>query len=81
MTARNVLVTGGAGFIGSHIVDHFIESGDKVEIVDDLSTGDKENIPEGVVLHEMKIESPEMVAVLQNFTPDILSKKYGRTTS
>ena len=41
---KNVLVTGGAGFIGSHVVDLLIDNGYKVTIFDNLSTGKKENI-------------------------------------
>jgi len=41
---RNVLVTGGASFIGSHLVDALVERGAKVRIVDDLSSGKPENI-------------------------------------
>jgi UDP-N-acetylglucosamine/UDP-N-acetyl-alpha-D-glucosaminouronate 4-epimerase len=41
---RNVLVTGGAGFIGSHIVDALVARGDRVRVIDNLSTGRKENL-------------------------------------
>ena len=41
---KHVLVTGGAGFIGSHIVDAYIERGYRVTVVDDLSTGDRRNV-------------------------------------
>ncbi|MBP1678914.1 MAG: UDP-glucose 4-epimerase, partial [Bacteroidetes bacterium] len=40
----NILVTGGAGFIGSHIVDAYIAAGHHVEIVDNLVTGREQNI-------------------------------------
>jgi len=40
----NVLITGGAGFIGSHLVEELIKRGDKVYVVDDLSTGRIENL-------------------------------------
>ena len=41
---RHVLVTGGAGFIGSHLVDAYLERGWRVSVVDDLSTGDRSNL-------------------------------------
>ena len=39
-----ILVTGGAGFIGSHIVDMLVDRGDEVVVIDNLSTGVKENV-------------------------------------
>ena len=48
----NALVTGGAGFIGSHIAERLIKDGHKVVIVDDLSAGKKHNIPKGAVFIE-----------------------------
>jgi UDP-glucose 4-epimerase len=49
------LVTGGAGFIGSHLVDALLARGDTVAVVDDLSTGRRERVPEGVPLHVVDI--------------------------
>lgn len=43
-TGASILVTGGAGFIGSHLVDHLLARGDRVVVVDDLSTGRRENL-------------------------------------
>jgi UDP-glucose 4-epimerase len=40
-----VIVTGGAGFIGSHVCERFIDAGDEVVVLDDLSTGDRRNVP------------------------------------
>ena len=55
MSPRHVLVTGGAGFVGSHIVDGLVARGDTVVVVDDLSTGDRANVPEGVDLRVVDI--------------------------
>ncbi|MBA2319858.1 MAG: NAD-dependent epimerase/dehydratase family protein [Deltaproteobacteria bacterium] len=51
-----VLVTGGAGFIGSHLVDRLIARGDEVIVLDDLSLGDRTRLPEGVRLLEGKVQ-------------------------
>ena len=45
----NVLVTGGAGFVGSHVVEACLEAGDSVWVVDNLASGVAENIPLGAV--------------------------------
>ena len=58
MTHR-LLVAGGAGFIGSHIVDAALAAGWAVEVVDDLSTGKRENLPAGVKLHRLDVRGPE----------------------
>jgi UDP-glucose 4-epimerase len=64
-----VLVTGGAGFIGSHVADLFLEKEWEVTIVDDFSSGKKENVPAGAKLHEISVNSPELVRLVteQNF--------------
>jgi UDP-glucose 4-epimerase len=59
-----VLVTGGAGFIGSHIVDHHVAAGDDVVVVDDLSTGSRANIAHhgrAVSLFEGRVEDPAVL--------------------
>lgn len=58
--SRKVLVTGGAGFIGSHVSDAFLERGDRVWIVDDLSSGRRSNVPEAAELHELDIGDPRV---------------------
>ena len=47
---RRFLVTGGAGFIGSHVVDTLIERGDAVIVLDNLDTGTIENIPDALAI-------------------------------
>ena len=66
------LVTGGAGFIGSHVADHFIGQGYEVEIVDDLSTGNRANVPEKAVLHEMSVASPAIRDVVTGGNFDVI---------
>jgi UDP-glucose 4-epimerase len=55
MSPRRVLVTGGAGFVGSHLVDALAGRGDEVLVVDDLSTGDRANVRAGVDLRVVDI--------------------------
>jgi UDP-glucose 4-epimerase len=57
-----VLVTGGAGFIGSHIVDALLAAGHDVAVLDDLSSGARDNLPAGVPLHFADIVDPAAVA-------------------
>jgi len=51
------VVTGGAGFIGSHVVDALLARWDEVHVLDDFSGGKRENVPEGVHVHEADIRS------------------------
>jgi UDP-glucose 4-epimerase len=53
-----VLVTGGAGFIGSHVVEALLARGDEVHVVDDLSNGKRENVPAAATLHVHDIREP-----------------------
>jgi UDP-glucose 4-epimerase len=60
-----VLVTGGAGFIGSNIVDRLIEEGHKVIVVDNLSTGKKENLNEKAEFYQLDIRDQELKKVFK----------------
>jgi len=55
--SRRVLVTGGAGFIGSNVCDLFLENGWTVDIIDNLSSGKRENVPSAATLHELDVRS------------------------
>lgn len=63
--SRKVLVTGGAGFIGSHVADAYLRAGHEVWIVDDLSTGKRANLPEAAHFVEAGIGSPEVAALVR----------------
>ncbi len=69
-----VLVTGGAGFIGSHVAEAAIEAGHQVLVVDDLSTGRTENLPSGADFHSIDIRNNEALRELVlRFKPDAIS--------
>jgi UDP-glucose 4-epimerase len=68
-----VLLTGGAGFIGSHIADALVERGDEVVVVDDLSTGCRENLNPGVRFRQMDVRSRETARLIHELQPDIVS--------
>ena len=54
-----VCVTGGAGFIGSHLADAFVARGDRVVVFDDLSSGRRENVPAAAGLVVVDVRSAE----------------------
>jgi len=68
-----ILITGGAGFIGSHVADTYVKAGHSVAIVDDLSTGNPANVPAGVTSYLMDIASPLLEKVFQIEKPDIVN--------
>jgi UDP-glucose 4-epimerase len=68
-----ILVTGGAGFIGSHVVDLFLEQGYEVVILDDLSTGRASNLNPQAKFYQMDIRSPEVRSVFDAERPDYVS--------
>lgn len=69
-----VLVTGGAGFIGSHIIDALLADGHECAALDDLSSGTPDNLPDGVRLFEADIRNEDAVAaVFSKFQPDWIS--------
>lgn len=68
-----ILVTGGAGFIASHIVDRYIELGHTVIVVDNLSTGSKKFINKRAKFYKMDITSSKLKDVFQKEKPDIVN--------
>ena len=66
-----MLLTGGAGFIGSHVADQLLARGHEVAVVDDLSSGKKENVPQGALFYERDIRDG-CGEVFEEFEPDAL---------
>jgi len=68
-----ILVTGGAGFIGSHVVDAYLAAGHDVIVVDDLSTGHRENLNPRARFHPLDIQDPRTAELLRDEQPDVLN--------
>jgi UDP-glucose 4-epimerase len=68
-----VLVTGGAGFIGSHVCDAYLAEGWEVTALDDLSSGQRENVPAGAEFVEMDIRSPELPELFRRCRFDVVN--------
>src|SRR5581483_8311937 len=58
------LVTGGAGFIGSHVIDLLLQRGWSADVIDDLSTGKRENLSRAARLHVMDVRAPEAARLI-----------------
>lgn len=68
-----ILVTGGAGFIGSHLVDAFLAAGHQVAVLDDLSTGKKERLVEGVPFYQVDLrDRAALEQVFVEFQPEVV---------
>lgn len=73
MHKSKLLITGGAGFIGSHIVDRFIDEGFEVVVIDDLSSGRKENINKNAAFYNIDIQDPGIEEIFRKETPDYVN--------
>jgi UDP-glucose 4-epimerase len=69
---RRVVVTGGAGFIGSHVVDALLSTGHEVAVVDDLSTGTRDNLNPGATFHQVDITGSDVERLLTDIRPDVI---------
>jgi UDP-glucose 4-epimerase len=72
MRAMRAIVTGGAGFIGSHVADALLARGDEVHVVDNLSSGNRANAPESAAFHELDIRSEALAEVAAEVRPEVV---------
>ncbi len=68
---KTAIVTGGAGFIGSHIVDALVRRHVKVHVIDDLSTGSRKNLNPNVQFYKMSVVDPAAAALVAKIKPDV----------
>src|SRR4051794_22482041 len=67
-----VLVTGGAGFIGSHAIERFLQAGYDVSVLDDLSSGKRDHVPAAVPLHVVDVGSREAAGLVTSGGFDVI---------
>lgn len=73
-----ILVTGGAGFIGSHVVDAYVAAGHEVVVVDDLSTGQVDLVRSDTRFYNLDIRDPRLAEVFDMERPDVVSHQAAR---
>jgi UDP-glucose 4-epimerase len=69
---RRVLITGGAGFIGSHVAQAFVAAGDDVTVLDNLSTGKRNQVPREATFHHLDITSPDAARLVRDGRFDVI---------
>ena len=67
------VITGGAGFIGSHLVERFLREGWTVHVIDNLVTGKRENLAAAATFHELDIRDPKAAELISSLKPDVLA--------
>lgn len=72
LTNRRVLVTGGAGFVGSHTVDALLQAGASVAVVDNVSTGRRENLNPAARFYDVNLADPAIAYIVAQERPDII---------
>jgi UDP-glucose 4-epimerase len=73
------VITGGTGFIGSHLVDELVSLGYKVHVIDNLSTGHRDYVHPQAVLHVLDIRDPEIRDLILSERPDVVFHQAAQT--
>ena len=68
-----ILVTGGAGFIGSNVVDAYIEAGHEVAVVDNLTTGKEANLNPKAQFFRVDLRDDKLSVAIRDFSPEIIN--------
>ncbi len=68
-----ILVTGGAGFIGSHVAEAYVGAGHEVAVIDDLSSGHRENVPQGARFEQLDIRSEAAAELVGDLAPEVIN--------
>jgi UDP-glucose 4-epimerase len=69
---KRILITGGAGFIASHVADRLVATGHEVAVVDNLSIGKREYVPAAAQFHPYDIKSPETADLIRRWQPQVI---------
>ena len=75
-----IIVTGGAGFIGSHVVDGLIDEGHNVLVIDNLSTGNSNNLNPKANFENLDITDSAISNIIKSFDPDVISHFAAQTS-
>jgi len=67
-----ILISGGAGFIGSHVTDAFVAAGHHVSVIDDLSSGRRENLNPQATFYHLDVQDPGVAEVMRRERPEVL---------
>lgn len=72
LDGERVLVTGGAGFVGSHLTHELLARGATVDVLDNLFAGERRLVPDRATLHEVDLRSPDLEAVVDARDPTVV---------